>query len=84
MYKYNVWELKMHRTQIYFEEALFEELKQQANTLGITLSAYIRNTLKKDLQEKKNKPSSTDFSQFVGMWEGRDITQTSLREKAWT
>ena len=73
----------MHRTQIYFEETLFEELKQQANTLGISLSAYIRNTLKKDLQEKKNKPHSTDFGQFAGMWEGRDTTQASLREKAW-
>jgi len=45
----------MHRTQIYFEETLFEELKQQANTLGISLSAYIRDTLKKDLQNKKKQ-----------------------------
>ena len=73
----------MHRTQIYFEESLFEELKSQANTLGISLSAYIRDTLKKDLQEKKNKPQSSDFSQFYGMWKGRDATQESLREQAW-
>ena len=38
----------MHRTQIYFEE-----LKRQVNTLGVSLSAYIRDTLKKDLEEKK-------------------------------
>jgi len=73
----------MHRTQIYFEEPLFEELKAQANALGISLSAYIRNTLKKDLQEKKNKPQSNDFSQFTGMWEGRETTQETLREQAW-
>ena len=73
----------MHRTQIYFEESLFEELKSQANTLGISLSAYIRDTLKKDLQEKKNKPQTNDFSHFSGMWEGRDTTQESLREQAW-
>lgn len=73
----------MHRTQIYFEETLFEELKQQANTLGVSLSAYIRDTLKKDLQEKKKKPNTTDFSNFAGMWEGRDTTQESLREQAW-
>ena len=24
----------MHRTQIYFEETLFEELKRQANSMG--------------------------------------------------
>ena len=73
----------MHRTQIYFEETLFEELKQQANTLGISLSAYIRDILKKDLQEKKKKPTSTDLSSFAGMWEDRDISQESLRKKAW-
>ena len=73
----------MHRTQIYFEEPLFEELKRQANTLGVSLSAYIRETLKKDLEEKKKKPPSVDFSNFSGMWEDRDITQASLREKAW-
>ena len=73
----------MHRTQIYFEEPLFEELKAQANALGLSLSAYIRETLKKDLQEKKNKPKPNDFSQFAGMWEGRDTTQETLREQAW-
>ena len=73
----------MHRTQIYFEEALFEELKSQANALGVSLSAYIRDTLKKDLQKKKNEPQTHDFSQFSGMWEGRDTTQDSLREQAW-
>lgn len=73
----------MHRTQIYFEESLFEELKRQANTVGMSLSAYIRQTLKKDLDEKKKKPSSVDLSQFSGMWEKRDISQSSLRKKAW-
>ena len=73
----------MRRTQIYFEESLFEELKSQANTLGVSLSDYIRDILKKDLQEKKNKPQSNNFSQFSGMWEGRHITQESLREQAW-
>jgi len=73
----------MHRTQIYFEEPFFEELKRQANTLGISLSAYIRETLKKDMEEKKKKPSSVDLSNFSGMWEDRNISQESLREQAW-
>jgi len=73
----------MHRTQIYFEEPFFEELKHQANKLGISLSAYIRETLKKDMEEKKKKPSSVDLSNFSGMWEDRDLTQESLRTKAW-
>ncbi len=73
----------MHRTQIYFEEPFFEELKSQANALGVSLSAYIRDTLKKDLQKKKNEPQTHDFSQYAGMWEGRDTTQESLRKQAW-
>ena len=73
----------MHRTQIYFEEPLFEELKSHANALGISLSAYIRNTLRKELQKKRNEPQTNDFSQFSGMWKGRDVTQESLRKQAW-
>ena len=73
----------MHRTQIYFEEALFEELKQQANKLGMSLSAYIRETLKKNLEENRQKPSSVDLSNFSGIWKDRNITQESLREEAW-
>jgi hypothetical protein len=73
----------MHRTQIYFEETLFEELKKQANLLGLSISAYIRDTLKKDLEEKSREPQALDFSKFSGMWENREIDQRSLRKKAW-
>ncbi len=73
----------MHRTQIYFEEPFFEELKAQANALGISLSAYIRDTLKKDLQKKKKRPQAKDFNQFSGLWKDREVTQESLREQAW-
>lgn len=73
----------MHRTQIYFEENLFKEIKEQAQRLNISMSAYIRKTLQKDLQEKKNKPDTSKFSEFSGMWEGRDITQESIRKDAW-
>lgn len=73
----------MHRTQIYFEENLFREIKEQAKQLNISMSAYIRKTLQKDLQEKKNRPNTSNFSEFAGMWEGRDITQESIRKDAW-
>jgi hypothetical protein len=79
MYKRSI----MHRTQIYFEETLFEAIRKEANTMGVTLSAYIRDVLKKDLQHKKSKETKPDFSSFAGMWSDRDITQDSLREKAW-
>ncbi len=48
--------IKMHRTQIYFEE---------------------------DLDERKKQPQVLDFSDFSGMWENREITQASIREKVW-
>ncbi len=73
----------MQRTQIYFEENLLEEIKAQAKRLNISMSAYIRKTLKKDLQEKRNKPDNPDFSDFSGMWKGREITQESIRKEAW-
>ena len=73
----------MHRTQIYFEENLFKEIKEQAQLLNISISAYIRQILQKDLQERKNRPTGSKFSEFSGMWEGREITQESLRKDAW-
>ncbi|WOE70837.1 hypothetical protein RZR97_04510 [Hydrogenimonas thermophila] len=73
----------MHRTQIYFDETLFEELKKQANLMGMSLSAYIRETLKNDLKNKKSKQNRVNLKEFSGMWENRDISQESLRKKAW-
>ena len=73
----------MHRTQIYFDEPLFSEVKKQAARLNMSVSAYIRETLKKDIASKQEKPESIDFSEFAGMWEGRDVSQADLRAKAW-
>ena len=73
----------MQRTQIYFEEYMLEELKQKANQMGISLSAYIRDVLKKDLNEQKKRPQKLDFSEFAGMWKDSDITQETIRKKAW-
>jgi metal-responsive CopG/Arc/MetJ family transcriptional regulator len=73
----------MHRTQIYFEEELLAELKQAAQQTNMSMSAYIRKVLKKDLIEKKEKQKNVDFSDFKGIWQDRDITPQSLREQAW-
>lgn len=32
---------------------------------------------------KKQEPKKTPLSQFSGMWEGREISQESIRKKAW-
>ena len=44
----------MHRTQIYFEEAMFATLKQKADAQNISISAYIRALLKKQLESQEN------------------------------
>lgn len=73
----------MHRTQIYFDDPLFSAIKQQASRLNISVSAYIRETLKKELSRQQAKSEPIDFNEFAGMWEDRDISQESLRKKAW-
>ena len=73
----------MHRTQLYFDEALYKEIKQTASSMGITMSAYIRNVLKKELNAQKENSQPINFSEFAGMWKGKEITQKDLRNKAW-
>ena len=74
----------MQRTQIYFEESMLEELKYQASKMGISLSAYIRNVLKKDISNKKKSPQQKlEFSDFAGIWSDRDIDLADIRQKAW-
>jgi hypothetical protein len=41
----------MHRTQIYFEETLFEAIRKEAVRLGISVSAYIRDRMRQDLEK---------------------------------
>jgi len=73
----------MQRTQIYFEESMLKELKQKANALGISLSAYIRDTLRKNLDNENKKPTKLNLSEFAGMWKGRVIDIQSIRDDAW-
>ena len=73
----------MHRTQIYFEEQCFESVKKKAKSLNISVSAYIRDTIKKDLEVKNTNQRPIDLSSFSGLWEDYDISIESIREKAW-
>ena len=73
----------MHRTQIYFEERFFETLKEEARRMGVSVSAYIRDVVRRDLQERSGKRGRKDFSEFAGMWEGRNVSLEKLRERAW-
>ena len=75
----------MHRTQIYFEQELFVDIKQVAEQEGVSLSAYIRKVLRDNIDEiSANKgKNKIDVSSVAGMWQGNDITQESIRAEAW-
>jgi len=74
----------MHRTQIYFEEPLFEAIKREAARMGVSFSAYIRDRLRKDLEQNRSPKPARDFSEFAGMWRERDIDLAGMRDTAWT
>jgi negative regulator of replication initiation len=41
----------MHRTQIYLQDALYDNLKMRARGVGVSISELIRRTLEKDIQK---------------------------------
>ncbi len=43
----------MQRTQIYFEQETLQELKEIAKNLNLSLSEFIRNIIKKELNKQK-------------------------------
>ncbi len=73
----------MHRTQIYFEEEVFEEIKKTARTMNVSVSSFIRTTIAKEIDAKKQLDQVLDLSEFAGLWEDSEIDQKTLREKAW-
>lgn len=73
----------MHRTQIYFEDDLICDIKKAAQQTNLSMSAYIRNVLKKELAQQKTAQVKVDFSAFLGIWQDRDVDQEQLRAKAW-
>ena len=73
----------MHRTQLYFDDELINDVRKMAAKLNMTVSAYIRSVLKKELEKQEELSQPVDFSGFSGMWKNQEITQENLRKKAW-
>lgn len=73
----------MVRTQIYFDEILLDELKQQSTRLGVSVSAYIREVLKKDLSIKKDSNIKQNLAEFVGIWKEKNISEEEIKKQAW-
>lgn len=41
----------MHRTQIYLQNDMYEKLKAQSRSIGVSISELIRRSLEKDAQQ---------------------------------
>ena len=73
----------MHRTQVYFDESLYEEIKKEAARQGLSMSAYIRQALKKELIRRKRTAIKPDLRKFAGLWGDREVDVSRLRKRAW-
>lgn len=58
---YIIGDYPIHRAQIYFEVGFFESIKKQAKTMNLSFSAYIHNTVKKDLDVHNKPPQAIDY-----------------------
>ena len=52
----------MHRTQIYIEEEIFQKARKESEILGISISEFIRMSIKKNIQ----KNSANNINVFFG------------------
>jgi len=50
----------MHRTQIYLQDTVYEQLKHKSRLVGISISELIRRAVEKDL----NKPDHNEARAF--------------------
>lgn len=50
----------MHRTQIYLQDTVYEQLKNKSKIIGVSISELIRRAVDKDL----NKPDSNEARAF--------------------
>jgi hypothetical protein len=73
--KENNW---MHRTQIYFDDKMFDELKARASHLNLSISEYIRRILKQEFN-KNAREASIDFSPYIGIWKNRNKVSRNRR-----
>ncbi len=71
----------MHKAQVYFDDDLFECIKEIAKSSNTSISAYVRSVMEKEV--KKKQQNHYDLFQYSGLWQDYDIDQNKLRAKAW-
>ena len=55
----------MHRTQIYLQNELYDQLKARLQSLGLSISELIRRAVIKDLQENTMDDARTFFGRLT-------------------
>ncbi len=55
----------MHRTQIYLQDDLHDNLKARARSVGVSLSELIRRTLERDIKKNPVSDACAFFEQLA-------------------
>ena len=63
----------MHRTQVYIDEEILIEAKKKSKILGVSLSEFIRLSLKKNIQENPVKDINAFFENLKPLESFKDI-----------
>jgi predicted CopG family antitoxin len=65
---HTLWELSMHRTQIYLDDIIYEYLEKEKRKTKLSFSEIIRNNIKQNIQN--NYKSIIDkMEKAAGSWE---------------
>lgn len=51
----------MHRTQIYLQDTIYEQLKHKSRLIGVSISELIRRAVEKDLNKTDNHEAKNFF-----------------------
>ena len=63
----------MHRTQIYIEEEIFQKARKESEILGVSISEFIRMSIKKNIQKNSTNNINVFFDNLKPIESLKDI-----------
>ena len=63
----------MHRTQIYIEEEIFQKARKESEILGVSISEFIRMSIKKNIQKNSINNINVFFDNLKPLESFKDI-----------
>ena len=63
----------MHRTQIYIEEEIFQKARKESEILGVSISEFIRMSIKKNIQKNSANNINVFFDNLKPLESFKDI-----------